>query len=165
MKYSIASNRKSYVLGLPALLIALMLITANEAAAQRAPGAVGIGAQIGEPSGVTLMIYNPQRMSYDFLAAWDMDDFFFLNTHALFEQHFGQSNRAHFFYGPGAFIGIRDRSNDADDEVVVGVSGRVGVGYLFDRFEVYAQLTPRLALSPSTNGDFGGGVGFRFYLN
>ncbi len=150
------------VLSVVAVFAALLF--SQEAFAQRAPGSVGIGAQIGEPSGVTLLVYNPQRTSYDFLAAWDMDDFFFLNSHALFEQHFGRSNRAHFFYGPGAFIGLRDRSNDRDDEVVVGVSGRVGVGYLFDRFEVYAQLTPRLALSPSTDGDFGGGVGFRFYL-
>lgn len=150
---------------LTALLAVGLLFGVQNANAQRAPGSIGIGAQIGEPSGVTLLVYNPQRVSYDFLAVWDMDDFFFLNSHALFEQHFGRSNRAHFFYGPGAFIGLRDRSNDRDDEVVVGLSGRVGVGYLFDRFEVYAQLTPRLALSPSTDGDFGGGVGFRFYLN
>jgi len=136
----------------------------SNAHAQRRPGAVGIGGQIGDPSGVTLTIYNPQSMSYDFLVAWDTDDFFFLNAHGLFEQHLGGRGNLHFFYGPGAFIGFRDRGNEEDDEAVAGISGRVGLGVLFDRFEVYGQVTPRLALTPATDGEIGGGVGFRIYF-
>ncbi len=159
------NHRKTYTTPLTVLAtVATLVFTAPDALAQRMPGQVGIGAQIGEPSGVTLMVYSPRGMSYDFLAAWDMNDFFFLNAHGLFEQHFGRSERAHFFYGPGAFIGIEDRPRGTDDDVVAGVSGRIGVGYLFDRFEVYGQVTPRLALTPATDGDIGGGIGFRFFL-
>ena len=144
-----------------ALLMSAMAV--SDAQAQRQPGAIGIGGQIGQPSGITLMVYNPSAMSYDFLAAWDTDDFFFLNAHGLFERHLGNRGQLHFFYGPGAFIGFRDR-DEGDDDTVAGLSGRVGLGLLIDRFEIYGQVTPRLALTPGTEGDVGGGLGFRFYF-
>jgi hypothetical protein len=51
-----------------------------------------------------------------------------------------------------------------DDDVVLGISATVGVGVLFDQLEFFGQITPRLALVPGTEGDAGGGVGFRIYF-
>jgi hypothetical protein len=149
-----------------ALAFACLLggISASPAQAQRASGAIGIGGQIGEPSGISLIVYQPRSMSYEFLAAWESDDFFFLNAHGLFDQHVGRRQNVHFFYGPGVFLGLRDRGNDEDDETVAGISGRVGLGFLINQFEIYGQLTPRLSLTPNTNGDIGGGLGFRYYF-
>lgn len=112
----------------------------GDAQAQRRPGAIGLGAQIGEPSGVTLQVYRPQAVSYDFLAAWDLDDFVFLNVHGLYEQHLDRQGQVHLFYGPGAFIGFRDRPGDRDDDTVAGISGRIGIGFLIDRFETTGRL-------------------------
>lgn len=151
------------IASIAASLTLLLTLIIAPAQAQRAPGAIGIGGQIGDPSGVTLKIYNPSGFSYDFLAAWDLDRFFFLNIHGLLERHIGQTQGLHLFYGPGAFIGIRDR-DPGDDDVVVGISGSVGLGYVLDRLEFFGQLTPRLALVPDTDGDIGGGVGLRFYF-
>lgn len=142
------------------LLCALFLWTAP-VLAQRAPGQIGIGAQIGDPSGVSIIKYNPRAYSYDFLAAWDNDDFIFLNVHLLREEHLNSRNW-HVFYGPGGFVGFYD--NHPDDDVVAGISGRLGLGYIFDRWELYAQLTPRFSLTPATDGEMGGGLGVRFYL-
>ncbi|WP_228350499.1 hypothetical protein [Rhodocaloribacter litoris] len=147
------------------LTVTALALWPADARGQRRAGAVGLGAQIGEPSGVSLMVYRPRAMSYDFLAAWDLDDFFFFNVHGLYEHHLDRREQVHLYYGPGVFIGFRDRPRDRDDETVAGLSGRLGLGFLIDRFEIYGQITPRLAVTPATDGDIGGGVGFRFFFD
>lgn len=140
--------------------------------AQRVPGAVGLGGQIGSPSGITLKVYNPNTISYDFLAAWDLDDFFFLNVHGLYERPLRLEGirGVEYFFGPGGYIGFTDREDGPpgrgdDDDVVLGISGRLGVNVPFeDRFEFFVQITPRINLVPDTEGDFGGGVGLRYYF-
>ena len=146
------------------LLAGMWLMTSNTADAQRRSGGIGIGGQIGEPSGVTLKVYNPGRVSYDFLAAWNLDDFFYLNVHGVYETHLDDQGDFHFFYGPGAFLGLRDRPRDQDDDVVLGISGTFGLNYLIGQAELFAQVTPRLSLVPDTDGDVGGGAGVRFYF-
>lgn len=146
--------------------IALVLVSglgsAESAYAQRAPGDVGIGGQIGNPSGVTLKVYRPNFPSYDILAAWDLDDFFFVNVHGLYERHLGNTERVHFFFGPGGFLGVDERPGD--DEVIAGLSGRVGLNVIIERFEIYGQVTPRISVVPDTEGDIGGGLGIRYYF-
>ncbi len=147
------------------LVLAFTLWQAPAATAQSAPGSLGIGGQIGSPSGVTLKIDNPGDLSYDFLAAWDLGDFFFLNAHGLFQERLRIENeQVGLFYGPGGYIGFRER-NGRDDDVVLGISGTVGLNVFVEQFEFYAQLTPRLDVIPSTDGRFGGGVGVRYYFN
>ncbi|HLF64467.1 MAG TPA: hypothetical protein VI603_11970 [Saprospiraceae bacterium] len=131
--------------------------------AQRAPGDVGLGVHIGQPTGVTLKVYQPST-SLDILAAWDLDDFFFLNIHAIFDTHLNDENTIHFYYGPGGYVGIRDRPRDLDDEIELGVSGNFGLDFLIQKFEIFLQVTPRVSLVKTTNFDMGGGVGFRFYF-
>jgi hypothetical protein len=35
---------------------------------------------------------------------------------------------------------------------------------IIERFEIYAQITPRISVVPDTEGDVGGGVGLRYYF-
>lgn len=145
------------------LCVFCVLLSSQSVFAQRTSGDVGIGVHIGRPTGVTLKIYK-QPTSIDFLAAWDLDDFFFLNIHAIFDAHLNKENTIHFFYGPGGYIGIHDRPNDRPDDVEFGVSGNFGIDFLIRKFEIFLQLTPRLSLIESTDFHMGGGIGFRFYL-
>lgn len=151
----------SYRYLLYALGVALLLGAAPDTAqAQRTSGAAGIGGQIGSPSGVTVKLYNAGGPSYDFLAAWDLNEFFFLNAHAQFSQPIRANNISglEWYAGPGAFIGVDD--NDA----ALGLSGRIGVSWMANEYiEVFGQLTPRLNLAPDTDGHFGGGIGLRYY--
>jgi hypothetical protein len=139
------------------------------AQAQRTSGAVGLGEQAGDPSGVTLKIYNAGTPSYDFFGAWsNVDDFFLLNAHALFEEPIRAENidqPLEWFIGPGGFIGTFRTGGPFDGEAVIGISGAVGLQMkLADHFELYLQATPRFALIPGTEGDIGGGVGLRYYF-
>ncbi|WP_235297141.1 hypothetical protein [Portibacter marinus] len=146
------------------LVIVFFLAFALGMNAQRANGDVGIGIQAGSPSGLSLQFYKAAGPSYDFIAAWDLDDFFYVNGHALFQPHIGNSERLHFIYGPGVFVGLRDRGNDLDDEVDIGISGTAGLSLIIEKFEVYGRITPRLNLLQSTSVDIGGGVGIRYYF-
>jgi hypothetical protein len=146
-------------------LFSALLFTVSHA--QRV-GNVGLGAQFGRPSGITLKIHSGGAMAVDIFAAWDLDDFFFINVHGLWETPIG-SSPVNVFYGPGAFIGVSDHYRDRPfrrryDEVLAGISGTIGINYYIQRFEIFLQLTPRLALIERTEGDFGGGIGFRFYF-
>lgn len=143
-------------------LLGLLVLLAGTA---RAQGSIGLGGQLGDPSGLTLKLYNPGRVSYDFLVAWDLDDFLFLNVHGLYERRIDTTEGDfRFFYGPGGFIGFLDRPAGQDDDVVLGISGTFGLGFYIEQFEIFGQLTPRLALIPDTDGDLGGGLGVRFYF-
>jgi hypothetical protein len=145
-----------------ALMLMMSLGSAQQAHAQRAPGDVGIGGQVGSPSGVTLKVYRPGFPSYDILAAWDLNEFFFVNVHGLYERHLGNSERVHFFFGPGGFVGVDQEPEE--DELIAGASGRLGLNVIIERFEIYAQITPRISVVPDTEGDVGGGVGLRYYF-
>jgi len=148
-----------------ALLVSLC-VGALPAQAQRTSGAAGLGVQAGEPSGVTLKIYNADGPSYDFLAAWSFDDFLFLNAHALFEQRLSAQNveqPVHWFVGPGAYVGVYD--DTPSSEAGLGISGRIGLDILLDeQFELYIQATPRFELIRETEPDIGGGIGLRYYF-
>lgn len=136
--------------------------------AQPSAGSWGLGIQIGEPSGLTIKRYNPSRMSFDALLAWDLDNFFFINIHGLWEKRLGSDLPLNFYYGPGAFVGIIEkgslRAANENNEIALGISGNIGLNYYIDKFELYIQATPRLRLIDETDADIGGGLGFRFFF-
>jgi hypothetical protein len=143
----------------------------QEAGAQVAGHNLGIGGQLGDPSGLAIKWYRSGSggslnfRAWDFLFAWDTDDDvdrFFVNAHGLFERPIS-TVPLDFYYGPGLFIGLVER-DPGDDGVYLGISGNFGISYEIDRFDIFLQLTPRLALAPDTDGDLGGGIGARFWL-
>lgn len=148
-------------------VIAILGITAahpSPVAAQEVDQNIGLGGQVGQPTGLSLKIYRPERMSFEFLAAFDLDNFLYLNVHGLFERPISDAGALNLIYGPGAFIGTYNRPRDPEDDIALGISGRIGVNYYIKQFELFMQVTPRLELTPSTTADLGGGLGFRYYF-
>lgn len=141
---------------------AAILALAGTAAAQNPAGRVGVGGQLGEPSGITVKLYQRSGFAYEILAAWDLGDFFFLNAHALYERAIPDSP-LRYYVGPGILAGVREGNADESD-FVVGISGEVGVNFFVERYEVFLHLTPRLGVIPDTQGDVGGGIGLRYYF-
>lgn len=147
------------------LLAAVILAgVAAEAQAQARYSGTGVGFQVGAPTGFSLRLYDrtpPAGDFYDILAAWDLEDSFFINVHGLRERRI-RASLLNYFYGPGVLFGFDERGGDT--EVVIGVSFDVGLNYFVERFEIFMQLTPRFTLLERTTFDFGGGVGLRYYL-
>ena len=152
------------------LLLALVMIfmagLSNPGLAQLQKGDMGIGLQIGRPSGLSLKYLNPGSVSVDMLAAWDLGDFLFFNAHGLFEMPIGGGEGLRFFYGPGVFLGIHDRDKRRyfGNDLSIGISGTAGLSFWIHRMELYIRVTPRLALIEATDGDIGGGFGFRYFF-
>ena len=141
-----------------ACLAVLLLVAAPPALAQDRYSDTGVGAHVGDFTGLTIRHYPRTGFAYDGLAAWDLDDFVFVNVHGLYERRF-ETSPLNYYFGPGAFLGLR-----GDGALGLGASGTGGFNYFAERFEVYIQLTPRLNLLPRTDFDLGGGLGLRFYL-
>ncbi|GAB4419969.1 MAG: hypothetical protein OHK0039_32970 [Bacteroidia bacterium] len=145
-------------------LLAVLCVLAQQGFGQLGRGGTGVGIEIGSPTGVSILVSQPRGVSVDMLAAWDLDDFFFFNAHALFAKDLGQPLSMQFFYGPGAFIGVLDRDRSIYDEVRVGISATAGFSLPLDPFELYVRLTPRLQLIDETEAAIGGGFGVRYYF-
>ncbi|NND72177.1 MAG: hypothetical protein HKN43_11440 [Rhodothermales bacterium] len=144
-----------------AILIALAFAAfavAPESAAQY--NTLAVGAEIGSPTAVTVLVPTEKRYAFEFLGAWDLDDFLFLNAHALVTRATDDYPELHAIWGIGAFVGIRD---NASSSATLGISGKFGAGYDIEPFEVYVHLTPRFELMPETDFHLGGGLGLRFF--
>ncbi|MCB0527124.1 MAG: hypothetical protein H6575_18470 [Lewinellaceae bacterium] len=130
---------------------------------------VGIGFQVGDPTGLNLHFRNSSGgMRPDILFAWDISEgdrnFFFVNVHGLWFNRLSASAPFNFYYGPGGFVGVRKRKRENDSDTVVGFSGNFGLNYEFSRLDLFVQITPRLSIVPETAFDVGGGLGLRFFL-
>jgi len=160
-------HKHPFVIG---LILLMSLFLCREAYAQPSAGRFGLGIQFGKPSGLSMRVFQPGKMSVDILLAWDLDDFFYANVHGTWEKPIGGTQgKFHFFYGPGVFVGLKDERRDrqifdGDDEVNLGVSGTIGLNVYIERIEIYLRLTPRMQIYDHTEAAFGGGLGFRFYL-
>ena len=132
--------------------------------AQRAAGDIGIGLQIGEPSGLSVGYYQSDGVGVDVLAAWDLDDYLYVNAHALYTRPINELNELdlYFFFGPGAFVGLQENRNDWGFRA--GISGTAGISLMISSFEIYFRLTPRLRLIDETRADIGGGLGLRWWF-
>lgn len=151
---------KQHFIGV-ALALLVVFAFAQPSMAQR-PSGLGLTAQIGSPSGFGFYVPTQNAYDVDVLAAWDLDEVFFINGHLLYSSYGQRGNDVRFYYGPGAYIGIRERADD--DEVTLGLSGRVGVGFMLNPVEFYLQLTPRISFLDTTEGYIGGGIGIRYFF-
>ncbi len=133
------------------------------------PGRVGLGLQVGDPTGFSLKVYRRSSTrkgilgtvdAYTMLAAWNLDSFFYLDAHALKENGL-EDSPLNYFIGPGVIVGVREWRDDT--ELVAGVSVEGGLNFFTEHFEVYLGLTPWFRFIPDLSLRIGGGVGLRFY--
>ncbi|PQJ35524.1 hypothetical protein BSZ35_13735 [Salinibacter sp. 10B] len=129
--------------------------------AQREPGSVTIGFEIGHLGGATAKLYRPDGVSYSTLLTTDGDDFAALYLHRLWERPVSDS-LVHIYYGPGLYG--RGQQLDVTPTVETGVSGQIGLNFYNERFEVFLHATPILRLHPSLTPRLAGSVGLRYDL-
>lgn len=142
------------------LLVVCILLTVlhHTAQAQERRGNVGLGVQFGDPSGLSLRLYQNTDWAYDLLAAWDFNRFFFFSVHGVYERPL-EDSPLHYYVGPGVVI----RSDQGD--AVLGLSVTLGTNFFIEPFEVFLQVAPRMDLFPRTNVGLGAGLGLRYYFD
>ena len=143
------------------LVLALLIATASPAVAQRQPGALGAGFQVGRPGGLALKWYRSSPVAYDGIVSTDGDDFVVGHVHRLWERPLPGSP-LHLFTGPGVVVGPSRLAQSP--RLRLGLSGEVGLNFYAERFEVFLHVTPVLRFLPSTHVAVDGNAGLRYYL-
>ena len=125
---------------------------------------VGLGIMLGEPTGLTIKIWNRQTVAVDGGAAWSFvsGKFFQIHSDLLFH-NFNlirvETGRMALYYGAGARIKFADSTT-------VSLRILVGVSYEFEKTpaELFLEIVPMLDLIPSTEVGMAGAIGFRYYF-
>jgi hypothetical protein len=160
---------KSSIISASLLLICTILFTAPAQAQVDQHDNVGLGVLLGDPSGISYKNYFNSTNAMDAAVGWSLRNDGGLYIHAdylwhnyeLFQDMEGSVEKGlvGLYFGVGGRLFISDESD-------LGVRVPVGVNYMFenDPLEIFIEVVPILDLVPSTHGDFGGGIGIRYYF-
>ena len=145
------------------LFVVLVLIVDGfaPAFAQRQPGALGAGLQVGRPGGLAVKWYRSSPAAYDGVFSTDGEDFVVGHVHRLWERPIPDSP-LHLFAGPGVLIGPSRLARSP--RLRLGLSGEAGLNFYAERFEVFLHVTPALRFLPSTHIAINANAGLRYYL-
>ena len=140
----------------------------------------GIGAMVGDPTGISAKVWIGGDRAVDFGLAWGLWRGGYLHLHAdhLFHKmdliDVG-AGRMPLYFGPG--LRLRTWNNgrywhrghyyDHDGtRVGLGIRFPVGVAYLFDDapVDLFLEVAPTLDLIPGTFMDLDAGLGVRYYF-
>ena len=125
----------------------------------------GLGIILGEPTGVSGKLWTSSENAFDFAAAWSFSGDGNLLLQADYVWHIFrlipvESGRLPFYVGVGAEVIF-------DDDPVIGVRVPLGLDYMFSNapVDIFVEFVPILTLAPSTDFDFAGGIGARYWFN
>lgn len=122
----------------------------------------GIGVIVGNPTGVVFKSWLNSSDAIDVAAAWSLQGDGYLTIHADYLMHdtgiFKRRNLP-VFYGLGAAVGL---GNDAS----LGIRVVLGIDYYFSGspFDLFVEVAPTLLLTPASDFDFQGAIGFRYFF-
>ena len=141
--------------------LAVPIVRAQPSQAQRSAGRIGVGAQAGRPSGLTVKLYRHAQLAYDLALVSDLRDSAFVEVYRTYERPLPDSP-LHLLVGPGLFAGLDEAPRTT--EATLGIGGALGLNFFRERFEVFIRATPRMHLYPATRAQIGGGVGARYFF-
>lgn len=130
--------------------------------AQYRPGSTELGVVLGEPTGVSIQVWQSGRTAIDGALAWSLGRNDKIHIHADYLKHDQLSvdrGSLTFFYGIGA------RAILADD-ARFGARIPVGLHYVIpdSRITLFFEVAPIFDLMPATDFDVNGGIGVRYIL-
>lgn len=143
-----------------------ILLFAETAVAEKGP--FGLGAIIGEPTGVCFKYYlEGNTKAIDGAVAWALSGDNEFHIHSDFLYHYYdvidvKRGELPIYCGIGGRIKFED-NNDNN----VGVRFPVGLDYIFADnvpFDIFLEIVPILELAPDTDFGMEGAVGFRFFF-
>lgn len=156
------------------ILVALFLFGSLQTTkAQKSENKIGIGAIIGEPTGLSLKAWTSGTTAFDAGLAWSLGRYDAINIHADYLWHsfkpFNEieSGQLPIYYGVGGRIVFADNfPNQGDNQAIIGIRGPVGLNYLLEDAPIglFLEVAPILNIVPETDFDVDGAIGIRFYL-
>ena len=150
------------------MISALLLIglTVTAQAARAGHGDVGLGVQLGEPTGITAKFWLDRTSAIDATVGWNIiSDRFTLQAGYLY--HFPldvPTGSLAAYVGAGGLMGARGDGHPEDGDMFLAGRIPLGLEYIYDPISFYAEVDPLIELLPETKPRLGGGLGFRFYF-
>lgn len=129
------------------------------------PGDLGIGAVLGEPTGLTGKYWLSSKTAIDAAMAWHFGDDDRFQIHADHLWHIDvpalgiPGGKLPFYIGGGLRVIAGNRSE-------AGFRIPLGLSWLAEQapVEVFAEIVPVIEFAPDTEGQLDGGVGIRYYF-
>lgn len=147
------------------LLSGLLFISVsflNSASAQYRPGNTELGVMLGEPTGISLQVWQSGSTAFDGAVAWSLGRNDKIHVHADYLKHNALDvtrGSLTFYYGLGARAILAD-------EARFGARIPVGLHYIIpdSRIAMFVEVAPIFDLIPATDFDVNGGIGIRYFL-
>lgn len=124
-----------------------------------------LGIILGEPTGLNYRKWVSASNAIDISVGWSFNtknnDHFDIHGGYLFHQRSDiriDGQRMPFYFGPGGRIKF------GEDEIILGFRVPLGLYYKFRNvpFSMFFELAPGMNITPSTDFDITGGLGFRY---
>ena len=145
------------------LFVLITVAFGNHAEAQKSGN--GFGVIIGEPTGLSGKFWTSEKNAVDVGVVWSFihEGSFHLHVDYLWHSFdvFKTNQPIALYYGVG---GRMKASNSHGGNL--GVRGTVGLDYFVADapIDVFIEAAPIMDLTPSTELQFNGGIGFRFFF-
>ena len=151
-----------------AIIVLLLAVTSANA---RTQDDFGIGAILGEPTGLSLKYWLDGERAVDGAAAWsysENDSFQLHGDYLIHNYELFESEKVPAYYGIGARLKLKDDDGNGRNEhhPMFGIRVPLGVTYLFEEapFDMFFEVVPILDLSPEVELDINAAIGFRYYF-
>lgn len=142
-----------------AALAVIVLAAAPMGAGAQVRSGLGVGIQVGEPTGLAAINWLGGGNAVDMVAAWSFVGGGSVYFHADYQFHNFVENPLSLFAGVGGFIVLQDNP-------LLGIRVPLGLTFLFQEapLDVFLEVAPGITLAPATDFFVNGGIGIRFYL-
>lgn len=148
-------------------LLLLFILTISTATisniyAQGRPGNTELGIILGEPTGISLKLWQSGSTAIDAAVAWSFGKHESVHIHADYLKHKPldvSSGSLYLYYGIGARALLADNAR-------FGARIPVGLQYIVpaSRLSLFFEVAPLLDLAPATDFGVNGGIGIRYFL-
>lgn len=146
------------------VLLTILVITALNISLNAQSRGFGIGIVFGEPTGISLKLWDGGTTAFQGAIAWSMGNRSALRLQADHLWHFSgiPVSRGKL----PVYVGLGLGATFSDD---LNLSARIPVGldYQFGTvpLDIFVELVPGLNLTPSTDFNLDAGLGIRYFLN
>lgn len=153
--------QRSKILVFIILMVVLQSASLHAQAVNNINKELGLGAMLGEPTGVSVKFWTGNETAIDVGAAWSLsgrNEALHLHSDLLFHSWFADTENLAFYYGIGGRVIFAN-------EAQAGVRVPIGLTYVFDGpFDLFVEAVPILDLTPDTDFAGNGAVGIRYYF-
>lgn len=123
---------------------------------------LGLGAMLGEPTGVSVKVWIGNQSAFDIGAAWSLsgrNEALHLHADLLWHSWFPDTENLAIYYGIGGRVIFTEDAH-------AGVRIPLGLTYVFEEipFDLFVEAVPILDLAPDTEFAGNGAVGIRYYF-